>query len=157
MLEFRPNLVYVVINFNYQSKTQVGKSGSQRGHKGVPNEIRRAFLGLQKGSPNVPKDLRKELNSGEEDIFYPIHFSLIKKPIKITISADKSRLRNTAVGAVIHYEHFGLIQELDANLKVLDKYLKKLFTPGEKNYSSSIGEYQIVIGKIWKNKKEAKK
>lgn len=153
MLEFRPNLVFVVINFNYHSKAQVGETG-QRGHKGIPNEIRRAFLGLKRGSPNIPKELRAELSSGDKDTFYPVNFSLIKKPIKIQLTNGKHKLRNTAVGAVIHYEHFGLIQDLVANLKVLNNYLKKLFTAGTKNYSSSVGEYQIVIGKIWKEIKE---
>ena len=153
MYEFRPNLIIVIINFKYGSKTEVEESGSQRSHKGTPNEIRRAFLGLDKGSPNVPKKLREETNP-EEDIIYPIHFSLIKKPIKINLSGGKFRLRNTAVGTMILYEYLGLSQKINKFLETFDKFLKDLFKPGTTNYSESVGDYQIVVGKDWSDIRE---
>jgi len=153
MYEFRPNLIFLIINFKYESKTEVGKSGSQQAHKGVPNEIRRAFLGEKRGSPNVPKQLR-ELKNVKDDIIFPIHFSLIKKPIKIELSDRKYKLRNTAVGAIIMYEYFGLFQDLNDFLNILENYLKNLFTPGTTNYSESVGSYQIVVGKDWNDVKE---
>jgi len=156
MLEFRPNLIFVIISFKYESDKKIKESGTQISNKGVPNEIRRAFLGEDRGSPNIPKKMQEMVESKEQVIF-PIHFSLIKKPIKIG-----TRFRNTGVGAMILYEYFGLYQDLDKFLTTFDGFLKNdVFSKevdergkGKYSYSLSCSDHKIVIGKDWYDIKE---
>jgi len=156
MLEFRPNLILVVIDFKYESDKKIGESGTQLSNKGVPNEIRRAFLGLKRSSPNIPKKMQDKVGS-EELIIFPIHFSLVKKPIRVG-----TRFRNTGVGAMILYEYFGLFQDLNEFLKIFDDFLKnEVFSKevdekgkGKYSYSLSCSDYKIIIGKNWQDIKE---
>lgn len=151
MLEFRPNLILVIISFKYESDKKIKESGTQVSNKGVPNEIRRAFLGLARGSPNIPKKMQEMVGSKDQVIF-PIHFSLIKKPIN-----PGTRFRNTGVGAMILYEYFGLFQDLDEFLKKFDNFLKNnVFSKevdekgkGKYSYSLSCSDHKIIIGKDW--------
>ncbi len=156
MLEFRPNLILVIIDFKYESNKKIEESGTQVSNKGVPNEIRRAFLGEKRGSPNIPKKMQ-EMAGTTESIIFPIHFSLIKKPIKVG-----TRFRNTGVGAMILYEYFGLFQDLNDFLKDFDDFLKnKIFSKeldekgkGKYSYSLSCSDYKIIVGKDWQEIRE---
>lgn len=144
MLEFRPKHIIVVVEFDYNSKKT----------KGVPNDIRRSFMGLDWAKPNIPNKL-KDLLKTDDDIIYPIHFALIKKPIKMDLPETKKgySVRNAAVGAMVLYEYLGLFQELGRFVDIFDKFIKDLITNEKNKHFSACKDYKIIIGKDWKDVK----
>ena len=151
MLKFRPNKILLVIRFNYRSKQQ--NSSIQ----GVPNEIRRAFMGLEKGSPNVPKNFH-EFTKKKDPILSPLYFSLIKEPIIIDLPGGKSRSKRTATGAMILYKYMGLFQDIGTDVEALENYLnEKIFNKNkEKPYSyvPFCSGFNLIIGKDWDDIKD---
>ena len=77
-IDYETKFILTVIEFEYNSKDPKTKN--------VPGDIRRSFLGLK--SPNIPSKV-KVLCKYEDEIIYPIHFALIKKPVIINIPGAK--------------------------------------------------------------------
>ena len=156
MLEFGPNLITISIDFRYETDKKVRESDSQVSNKGVPNEIRRAFLGLKRGAPNIPKKIQERMDS-KDPVLFPVQFSIIKKPIMIS-----GRLRNAGVGAMILYEYLGSYKDLEKLLDILDKFLgEEVFSDefnekgkGKYSYSLSVSDYRIIVGKDWEEIKK---
>ena len=114
-MRYNSKYILAIIEFSYSSNFRF-----------VPNSIRHAFLGLERGSPNIPKKI-KELSKSDKDIILPIHFSLIKKPEKIELPGKRNyKIRNLAVGAMILYEYLGEINDLKHILNLLDQYVRNL-------------------------------
>ena len=134
------NIDYIIIIVEFQYDTQKERT--------VSNEIRRAFLGLEKSSPNIPKKIQELVNS-KHQLINPIHFALLKKPEKIKISENKYGFRNPAVGAVIIYEYLGLSQDYDMFIKHFHNYLENLFKNKEQYYLKNCSSYKLIIGKNW--------
>jgi len=125
--------IIVIVEFQYDTQTE----------RTVSNDIRRAFLGLDRSSPNIPKEIQEIVGSTHQPI-NPMHFALIKKPIKLG-----TRFRNPAVGAVIIYEYTGLSQDFDIFIKNFKNYLVKLFTNKQQYYLKNCSSYKLIIGKNW--------
>lgn len=148
MSEFRPNKILVIIEYDYDSK----KSSF------VPSSIRQAFLGISppkypkgRGSPNIPEKIR-HLCGSDRDIIHPIHYSLIKNPLKVEIKGKKSYIiKNTAVGAMILYEYLGLYEEMKKFLIIFNDYLKLLLDKGKPIYFSFCKNYTIIVGNDFKD------
>lgn len=135
-LDYDTKYILVVIEFEYHSTSS----------KDIPNDVRRAFMGLEKGSPKIPEKMKEECKYDRE-ILYPIHFSLIKKPIKIDIPGQrKYRIRNTAVGAIILYEYLGLPKDFKSCCIKFDEFLKGLMKKKVPKYFDSFTDIKIIIG-----------
>jgi len=131
---------YIIIIIEFQYDTQKERT--------VSNEIRRAFLGLKRSSPNIPKNIQEIVNS-THPLLNPVHFALLKKPEKIKITETKYKLKNPAVGAVIIYEYIGLSQDFETFIKFLNNYLKDLFKEKQQYYLKNCSSYKLIIGKNW--------
>ena len=137
-LDYNTKYLLVVIEFEYDSK--------ENKRKFLPNNIREAFLGLEKGNPKVPK-IMKEVCKYEREILFPIHFSLIKKPVKAEISSKKNyTIRNTAVGAMILYEFLGLFEDFKRCCIEFDKFLKEKLDRKNPDYFRFITDIKILLG-----------
>lgn len=144
----RYNLKYIlaIIEFFYDSKFRF-----------VPNSIRLAFLGLERGSPNIPKKI-KALSKSDNDIIHPIHFSLIKRPVKIELPGNRSyKIRNTAVGAMILYEYLGELKDLKDILNLLDQYIRTLRKTKIPKYFSCVTNHNFIVGNLWDDLSETEK
>ena len=131
-LDYDTKYLSVIIEFEYSRE--------------IPNDVRRAFMGLEKGSPNIPLRIKK-LSNYEREIVYPIHFSLIKKPIKVDLPGTRNyRYKNTAVGATILYEYLGLPEDFKNCAMSLNNLLKDLKKKKTPKYFNSITKINIIIG-----------
>lgn len=92
---YSPDKIVVVLRFSYAIR---GKT------KGKPNDIRRALLGLKKGSPNIP---RKVNNDMDKEVVLPHLFSLIKDPRTYKKADGSKGTFNPAVGAIAVYHYIG--------------------------------------------------
>lgn len=135
-LDYDTKYISVVIEFEYFAKSS----------RDIPNDVRRAFLGLEKGSPKIPQKVREECKYDRE-ILYPIHFSLIKKPIKVDLPGKRSyKVRNTAVGAIILYEYLGLPKDYKSCCIKFNEYLNGLMGKEVPKYFSSFTDIKLIIG-----------
>lgn len=139
-LDYDTKYISVVIEFKYDSKSS----------KNIPNEVREAFMGLYapkhpsgRGSP-ILRDINNLCNPNEE-VLYPIHFSLIKKPVRIDLPGVREyKLKNTAVGAIILYEYIGFLNAYkDCCLKIADFLEKKIEKP---KWYLEITSIKLIIG-----------
>ncbi len=130
--------IVIIVDFQYDTKKE----------RTVSNEIRRAFLGLEKSSPNIPKGIQKILNSNQQ-IIDPIHFALIKDPVKIKQPDGSLKVKNSAVGAVIIYKYIGLSQDFDTFIKHFHNYLENFFKNKQQYYLKNCSSYKLIIGKNW--------
>jgi len=137
--------VLVIIEFQYDSKSRF-----------VVNGLREAFLGISppkypegRGNPNIPKKI-KERCGYDREIINPIHYSLIKNPVKVEIPGIRSyTIRNTAVGAMILYDYLGLFEDLKKFLKVFDEYIRTLIKNKKPKYFSHVTKFELIIGNKW--------
>ena len=130
--------IIVIVEFHYDTQKE----------RSVSNEIRRAFLGLERSSPNIPKKIQEIVGSTHQPI-KPIHFALLKKPEKIKITEKQYKLRNSAVGAVIIYEYTGLSQDFEMFIKNFNEFLENFFTNKRQYYLKNCSSYKLIIGKNW--------
>jgi len=139
-LDYDTKYLSVVIEFKYDSRSS----------KNIPNEVREAFLGIY--PPKHPKGRRspilRDLNNlcnPNEEVLYPIYFSLIKKPVKIDLPGDREyKLKNTAVGTIILYEYIGLLDDYkDCCLKIAEFLEIKSEKP---KWYSEITSIKLIIG-----------
>lgn len=145
-MENNTRYVLVIIEFQYDSKKS----------KFVVNDLRQAFLGISppkfpkgRGNPNIPKKI-KEKCEYDSEIIKPIHYSLIKKPVKAEIPGGRSYIiRNTAVGAMILYKYLGLFKDLKKFLKIFDEYIKILIKNKKPVHFSHVTNYDLIIGSKW--------
>lgn len=139
-LDYDTKYILVVIEFEYHSIKS----------KNIPNDLREAFLGIGppkgRGSPNVPKKVR-EMSKYDREILYPIHFSLIKKPVTIDIPGRRSyKTRNTAVGAIILYEYLGLLKDFQRCCIELEKLIKEKIKNKKPTHFAPITDFKLIIG-----------
>ena len=135
-LDYDTKYITVVIEFEYFAKSS----------RDIPNDVRRAFLGLEKGSPKIPQNVKEECNYDRE-ILYPIHFSLIKKPVTVDLPGKRSyKVRNTAVGAIILYEYLGLPKDYKGCCIKFNEYLNGLMVEKVPKYFSSFTDIKLIIG-----------
>lgn len=137
--KFGAKFITAILEFDYDSKESKSKY--------TPNHVREAFLGKEKGSPKIPKKMMENCNY-DRDILYPIHFSLIKKPIKAQIPGkDKPyTIRNTAIGAMILYEYLGLPEHFKRCYDEFFKLLKKMIKEKKPWYFEYITKTKLIIG-----------
>jgi len=153
-MENNARYVLVVIEFQYDSKKS----------RFVVNDIRQAFLGISppkfpkgRGNPNIPKKIKEKCDYDRE-IINPIHYSLIKKPVKVEIPGRRSYIiRNTAVGAMILYEYLGLFEDLEKFLKIFDEYIRTLIKNKKPAYFSHVTNFDLIIGNKWDDISENEK
>lgn len=145
-LDYDSKYISVILEFEYDSKDKKKKYRT--------NDFREAFLGLSppkypnaRGSPNIPKTIR-ELCKYEREIIYPIHWSLIKKPVKADMPDKKDNyiMRNTAVGAIILYEYLGLLEDYKRCCLELEKLIKEKKKEGKPIHFKSLKNFKIIIG-----------
>ena len=147
-LEFSTKYILAIIEFDYDSKDTRSKY--------TPNNVREAFLGEKKGSPKIPMKL-KEMCSYEREIVFPIHFSLIKKPIKAELPKKDGKktknytIKNTAVGSMILYEYLGSSKDFKKCCDQFEKLLKKMMEEKKPIYFEFIKNAQIIVGVDLKN------
>lgn len=140
--------VLVIIEFHYDSQKS----------RFVVNDIRQAFLGISppkypkgRGSPNIPKKI-KELCKYEREIIDPIHYSLIKKPVKVDIPGKKTyTIRNTTVGAMILYKYLGMSEDLTKFLNLFDEYVRNLIKNKKPIYFSYVTNFELIVGNKWED------
>ncbi len=138
--------VLVVIEFQYDSKK----------NRFVANDVRQAFLGISppkypegRGSPNIPKKIREKCSYNRE-IINPIHYSLIKKPVKAEIPGRRIyTIRNIAVGAMILYKYLGLFEDLKNFLNIFESYVRTLIKNKKPIYFSHVTNFELIIGNKW--------
>ena len=137
-MRYNSKYILIIIEFSYDLKFRF-----------VPNSIRHAFLGLERGNPNIPKKV-KVLSKSEKDIIQPIHFSLIKRPEKIELPGNRSyKIRNPAVGAMILYEYLGEDNDLKHILNLLDQYIRTLRKAKKPKYFSCVTNHDFIVGNLW--------
>lgn len=139
-LDYDTKYLSVVIEFEYHSS----------GSRNIPNDLREAFLGIVppkgRGTPNVPRKVKEMCKYGRE-ILYPIHFSLIKKPITIDIPGKRSyRTRNTAVGSIILYEYLGLLKDYKRCCIELEKLIKEKIKSKKPAHFAPITNVKLIVG-----------
>ncbi len=143
-MRYNKKYILTIIEFDYDSPEK----------RYVPNSIRLSFLGLKKGSPNIPKKI-KELSNYDDEIITPIHFSLIKNPVRIDLPGERRyKLRNIAVGAMILYEYLGNIEDLRKILNLLDQYVRNLIKNGKPKFFSCVSNIDFIVGGVWDNPSE---
>ena len=145
-LDYETKYISVVLEFDYESKNKKIKFRT--------NDFRESFLGLAppkypnaRGSPDIPKKI-KELCKYEREIIYPIHWSLIKKPVKAEMpdKKDNYTMRNTAVGAIILYEYLGLLEDYKNCCLEFEKFLKEKKKEGKPVHFKSLKNFKIIVG-----------
>ena len=145
-MRYNSKYILVIIEFIYDSQFRF-----------VPNSIRLAFLGLERGSPNIPKII-KDLSNNDKDIIRPIHFSLIKRPEKIELPGNRNyKIKNPAVGAMILYEYLGEVKDLREILNLLDQYIRALRKAKKPKYFSCVTNHDFIVGNLWDDLSETEK
>ena len=145
-MRYNSKYILAIIEFIYDSQFRF-----------VPNSIRLAFLGLERGSPNIPKII-KELSNNGKDIIRPIHFSLIKKPEKIELPGNRNyKIKNLAVGAMILYEYLGELKDLKDIINLLDQYIRTLRKSKKPKYFSCVTNHDFIVGNLWDDLSETEK
>ena len=149
-LDYDTKYLCVVLEFDYDSKIKKSKF--------TPNDIREAFLGISppeyphgRGSPNIPREIKK-ICGYEREIIYPVHFSLVKKPVKFEME-DKNTgkkknytIRNTAVGAMILYKYLGRLEDYEKCCKSIDDLIDIKKKDGKPAHIVKIKDLKIIIG-----------
>ncbi|KKN05725.1 hypothetical protein LCGC14_1084470 [marine sediment metagenome] len=127
------------------------------------NEIRRSFMGDIKGSPNLLMEIKKIIINNlddigsEDDIVVPVHFSIIKKPVSIHIEGiDKPRTSRKGVGAMILYEYLGSSDDLKLVMDIISSQIEEKVRnpPSDRNWMTKVTNYEIILGKNYKDIKE---
>ena len=145
-LDYDSKYISVILEFEYDSKNKKKKF--------TPNDFREAFLGRSppkypnaRGNPNVPKVVRERCKY-EREIIFPIHWALIKKPVKADMpdKRDNYTMRNTAVGAIIIYEYLGLLEDYKQCCLELEELIKDKKEDGKPVYFKSLKNYNLIIG-----------
>lgn len=145
-LDYDSKYISVILEFDYDSKNKKKKF--------TPSIIRETFLGIcppkhpnGRGSPNVPKVI-KERCKYEREIIFPIHWSLIKKPVKAEMpdKKDNYTMRNTAVGAIIFYEYLGLLEHYKKCCLEFESLIKEKMEEGKPVHFKSLKSFNIIIG-----------
>jgi len=145
-LDYDSKYISIILEFEYDSKDKKKKFRT--------NDFREAFLGRSppeypnaRGSPNIPKTV-KELCKYDREIIYPIHWALIKKPVRAEMPDKKDNyiMRNTAVGAIILYEYLGLLENFKDCCDVLKKLIKDKMKEGKPVHFKSLKNFKIIIG-----------
>lgn len=142
-LDYDTKYITVIIEFKYDSKDKRSKY--------TPNNVREAFLGKDKGSPKVPakmKEIFKKERDYDRDLLFPVHFSLIKKPVKAELPGKNKpfTIRNTAVGAIILYEYLGLQKDFKKFCEKFDLFLNKMMKEKKPQYFEFILDIKLIIG-----------
>ena len=145
--------VSVVIEFDYHSNKS----------KNIPSDLRQAFLGIgppkypkNRGNPNFPEKIKERCDYNREIIF-PLHWSLIKKPIRFYLGDEEERkkegkkesyrLRNTAVGAIILYKYLGLTKDFKKCCIEIEKLIREKKDAGKPAYFAPItDDIKIIVG-----------
>ncbi len=132
----RPNLIVVVLDVIHDM-----------------NNIRRSLLGLDRGTPNIPKKIKelvkKKINIGSEaELIFPINFSIIKKPVTVKVG-DYKRTSNKGVGAMVLYQYLGKIDEIEHVLEIMMEFFKNMIEnpPSERNWLAFLKNFKIIVGK----------
>lgn len=144
-LDYDTKYICVVLEFEYDSKANKVKFRS--------NDIREAFLGISppeypngRGNPNMLRKVKEKLNYDRE-IIYPVHFSLIKKPVKVDLPQKKNfTIRNTAMGAIILYKYLGLLKHYRKCCEAIEKIVKERKKEGKPIHIVEIKDIKIIIG-----------
>ena len=144
-LDYDAKYISVVLEFEYDSKVKKFKFRS--------NDIREAFLGISppeypngRGNPNVPRKIKEKLNYNRE-IIYPVHFSLIKKPVKVDLPTKKNyTIRNTAMGAIILYKYLGLLEDYKKCCEAIEQLIEEKKKEGKPIHIVEIKDIKIIVG-----------
>jgi hypothetical protein len=152
-LDYDTKYISVIIEFDYHSSES----------KNIPSDLRQAFLGI--GGPKHPKNrgdplfptVIKERCKYEREIIFPIHWALIKKPIRFYLGdkeerkkegkGESYRWRNTAVGAVILYKYLGLSKDFKMCCNEIKNLIKEKKDAGKPAYFVPItDDIKIIVG-----------
>ena len=151
-LDYDTKYISVVIEFDYNSSES----------KNIPSDLRQAFLGI--GPPKYPKNrgnplfptVIKERCNYEREIIFPIHWALIKKPIRMYYGDESQkdeknkkyyRWRNTAVGAIILYKYLGLLKDYKTCCEEIEKLIREKQKAGIPKYFAPItDDIKIIVG-----------
>lgn len=144
-LDYDTKYICLVLEFEYDSKAKKFKFRS--------NDIREAFLGISppeypngRGNPNIPRKIKEKLNYDRE-IIYPIHFSLIKKPVRVDLPTTKNyTIRNTAVGTIILYKYLGLLEDYKRCCKAIEELIQEKKNIGKPVHIAEIEDIKIIVG-----------
>lgn len=144
-LDYDTKYICLILEFEYDSKLKKVKFRS--------NDIREAFLGISppeypngRGNPNVPRKIKEKMQYDRE-IILPIHFSLIKKPVKVDLPTKKNyTIRNTAVGTIILYKYLGLIENYQNCCKAIEELIDEKKKVGKPIHMAEIQDYKIIVG-----------
>ena len=152
-LDYDTKYILVVIEFDYHSSES----------KNIPSDLRQAFLGIgppkypkNRGNPIFPTKI-KERCGYEREIIFPIHWSLIKKPIRFYLGDEEKRKtegkketfrsRNTAVGAIILYKYLGLLKDFKKCCIEIEKLIREKKDAGVPSYFAPITDnIKIIVG-----------
>lgn len=142
-LDYDTKYISVVIEFDYHSTDR----------RNIPSDLRQAFLGIgppkypkNRGNPNFPIKI-KERCGYEREIIFPIHWALIKKPIKIDLGDGNYRSRNTAVGAIIVYKYLGLSKDFKKCCIEIEKLIREKKDKKKPAYFAPItDDIKIIVG-----------
>ena len=153
-LDYDTKYILVVIEFDYHSSES----------RNIPSDLRQAFLGISppkypknRGNPNFPEKI-KERCEYKREIIFPLHWSLIKKPIRFYLGDDEKndeknktkqtyRSRNTAVGAIIHYKYLGLSKDFKKCCIEIEKLIREKKDAGKPAYFAPItDDIKIIVG-----------
>ena len=124
MSSLPPEYLIVVCKFTYASR---GKT------RYLPNEVRKFLAGeahqlYEKKRPGLPEKIARKFGS---KLLVPLHFSLIKYPVKIG-----GRIFNRAVGAIMLYRLAAVNREVFAQIcNVIREELRKRFE-----------EFEVIAG-----------
>jgi len=148
-LDYDTKYILAVIEFDYHSMTG----------RNIPNDLREAFMGLSqskerpkaRGTPDFPRKI-KERCEYEREIIYPVHWSLIKKPVLFDLPGErKYKKRNTAVGAIILYKYLGLLRDYKRCCSEITEFIEELKKNGKPAHFAIIKDIKIIIGYDWKD------
>ena len=144
-LDYDKKYIIVILEFEYDSKKNKSKFRA--------NDIREAFLGIAppeypngRGNPNIPRKIKEKCNYDRE-IINPIHFSLIKKPVKVDLKEKKNyTIKNTAVGAMFLYKYLGLLEDYEKCCQAIKEFIQEKKSEGKPIHIVDIKDVQIIVG-----------
>ena len=151
-LDYDTKYISVIIEFDYHSSES----------KNIPSDLRQAFLGIgppkhptNRANPNFPIKI-KERCGYEREIIFPLHWALIKKPIRFYLEEKKKdekketrpfRTRNTAVGAIILYKYLGLLRDFKKCCTEIETLIREKKDAGKPKYFAPItDDIKIIVG-----------